>query len=213
MHHRPPPTATSHEQFKTSWTAPSRDFNAKINFKTATQRTCPTSQHNMHYCNSNPDPTSMVLKPYSNPDPKVRVAKALVPVATTCASLPACSSSTTVETSRQALAPSCQCPQLVKHPRTGACCVTGTQNSLYTVQCDGVGVAPKSVSHRNLHWSYPSYLLHETSGGGGEGMLDKYPPTVFTIDPSDTVYLHTYIYTLAPTPTLPSTTPPTCPRL
>ena len=57
MHHRPPPTATSHEQFKTSWTAPSRDFNAKINFKTATQRTCPTSQHNMHYCNSNPNPS------------------------------------------------------------------------------------------------------------------------------------------------------------
>ena len=96
---------------------------------------------------------------------------------------------------------------------TRACCVTGTPNSIYTAQCDGVGVAPHSVSHSNLHWSCPSYLLHKTSGGGGEGVFDKYPPTVFTIDPNDTVSLHTDIYTPAPTPTIPSTTLPTCPRL
>ena len=56
MHHRPPPTATSHEELKTSWKAPRQDFKTNIKLDTGTQRTCPTSQHNMHYCNSNPNP-------------------------------------------------------------------------------------------------------------------------------------------------------------
>ena len=47
-----------------------------------------------------------------------------------------------METSRQALAPSCQCPQLVEHPRTGACCVTGPpKTSLHP--CAVVSLAAK----------------------------------------------------------------------
>ena len=37
------------------------DFKTGVKLDTGTQRTCPTSQHNMHYCNSNPNPNVVIV--------------------------------------------------------------------------------------------------------------------------------------------------------
>ena len=59
----PPPPASPSKLPTPSW----HDFKTGVKLDTGTQRTCPTSQHNMHYCNSNPNPNPKQQCSYTRP--------------------------------------------------------------------------------------------------------------------------------------------------